>query len=486
MLRSKRRRIHNRVATALVDRFPSLAAAEPARVAHHFTEAQQPVEAVRYWLIAGQRASERSAVTLAADLLEKARQLLPQVSDRVARNDLELTVLSALGPILMASKGCASSDVEAVFARARNMCRNDGDGMAQFRALRGLFLFHLTRGEILQATELAGELSRHAKSAGDEVFQFEADRVLGTCLFFQGRFLETRSYMQRVVDTYDRERHGHLAVALAQDPGTSGRIYLGWSEWYLGYPERAVALLDDAVRLSQDLRQPHTQAAALLFAAMLRVSRREPAQAKALADQCIELCRQQRFPFWMATAGVVSGWATALEGDADAGIEQIRDGLARWQQTGARLGVPMYLGMLAEALAAAGRADDGLAPLDVAVTMIESKGERFWSAELHRLRGQLLMSSGAEGAAEDSYCKSLEIARSLRARSMELRAALSLARLWERRNLQPAAREMLANARQPFTEGFQCPDLVESDALLARLGGDHSEATQATRDPPKP
>ena len=151
--------------------------------------------------------------------------------------------------------------------------------------------------------------------------------------------------MQRVVEAYSREQHGHLAVALAQDPGTSGRIYLGWSEWYLGYPARACALLDDAIRLSRELHHPHTQAAALLFAAMLRVSRREPAAAKALADECIDLCREQRFPFWMATAGVVSGWAAALQGDAEDGVECIRDELAKWQQTGARLGVPMYWGL---------------------------------------------------------------------------------------------------------------------------------------------
>ena len=189
LLRSTRRRIHERVAVALVDRFPSICASEPERVTHHFTNARRPTDAVKYWLKAGQRASQRSANTLAADYLDQAMRLLPQIGDRVARTSLELTILSAQGPILMASKGYAASEVEAVFVRARTLCRHGGEAMTQFRALRGLFLFHLTRGEIIQATELAGEMSRHARRTGDEMSRFEADRIFGTCLFFKAQFV---------------------------------------------------------------------------------------------------------------------------------------------------------------------------------------------------------------------------------------------------------------------------------------------------------
>ena len=141
----------------------------------------------------------------------------------------------------------------------------------------------------------------------------------------------------------------------------------------------------------------------------------------------------------------------------------------------------MYLGMLAEPLDRAGRADESMAPLNDALAMAESNGERFWVAELHRLRGQALLSSGAEAAAEDSYCKALETARSQCARSMELRAAIGLACVWERKGMRPAARELLANVRKTFTEGFDCPDLVDCEALLGQLAAADASASKALR-----
>jgi predicted ATPase len=249
-----------------------------------------------------------------------------------------------------------------------------------------------------------------------------------------------------------------------------------WVLWPLGYPDQALKRSQDALTLAQELSHPSSLVFALSFTAMLHQYRREGKATQERAETLIALSSEQGFPQWVALGTVRRGWALAEQGQGEEGIAQIRQGLAAYRETGAKLGRPLWLALLAEAYGKVGQVEEGLSVVAEALATVDKTGERFYEAELYRLKGTLTLQSKVpspksqvEEEAEGYFRKAIEVARRQQAKSLELRATMSLSRLWQQQGKKEEARQLLAEVYNWFTEGFDTKDLQEAKALLTAL-----------------
>ena len=270
---------------------------------------------------------------------------------------------------------------------------------------------------------------------------------------------------------YDPQQHRALALRYGADSGIVCRLYTGWVLWLLGYPDQALHIIDDALTQARALAHIFTLAFALNHAALVRMFRREGQQAQERAEASMAFATEQRITQWLAQGTVLRGWALSAQGRAMEGRQQICQGMAAWRATGAELTRPWYLAQLAEAYGQAGQEQAGLTVLKEAMTLVHTTEERWWEAELHRLQGELLLACSAAHTveAEGCYQHALDVARYQQAKSLELRVAMSLARLWQQQGKRAAAHQVLADVYQWFTEGFETADLKTARALLAEL-----------------
>jgi predicted ATPase len=470
LLRSTRQQYHQRIAQVLVERFPETAETQPELVAQHYTEAGLTQHAVGYWQRAGQRALERSANLEAVAHLSKGLDLLKTLPDTAERTQQELGLQITLGPALTAIKGQGAPEVEQVYMRARVLCTQVGETPQLFPVLWGLRNFYNTRGELQTARELAEQGLTLAQRQDDATLLLEALAALSNTLFYLGEFDSARSRAEQGLALYDPQQHRHLAHRGA---GLDVAVHcLGCpiihSLWYLGYPGRAMQRSREAITLAQGLAHPLSLAAALSWNARFHQLRREPQVVHELAEATIALATAQGFPLWLAQGIVLRGWALAEQGQAAEGVAQIRQGLAAWRATGAELGRQWRLLLLAETQGKMGQTAAGLATLAEALAVVERTGDRRDEAEIHRLTGEFLLRQAvpAEPQAETCFHQAIDIARSQQAKSLELRATTSLARLWHQQGKRQAAHDLLAPVYHWFTEGFDTPDLQEAKALL--------------------
>jgi predicted ATPase len=241
--------------------------------------------------------------------------------------------------------------------------------------------------------------------------------------------------------------------------------------WGLGYPEQAVQRSCEALALARDVHHPFSLALTQAYAAMLHQFRQEPHTASKHADMALALCTEHSIAYYLAWATIIQGWALAEQHRREEGLTQMQQGLTAFQATGGRLRLPYYLALLAETYGNTGQTAAGLTTLTEALAIAHTTGERWWEPELHRLRGELLRTRSTERHAEAESCfhQALDVARHLQAKALELRAALSLSRLWQQQGKQAEAHELLAPLYSWFTEGFDTADLQQAKALLKKL-----------------
>jgi class 3 adenylate cyclase/predicted ATPase len=476
LLRRARQQYHKRIVRVLEERFPETCETQPELLALHFTGAGLWREAVVYWQKAGQRASERSAHVEAISHLTKgleALEMLPAAPERIQQ---ELMLRIGLGNALIATRGYAAPEVGHVFGRARGLCQR-GENIPQLFPVRvGLWNFYLVRAEFQTARALAEQCLRLAQRVRDSALALEAHFMLGVTLFFLGEFLTSWSHLKQCTDLYDPRRHkafhtvGHPVVACSS--------YMALVLWLLGYPERARQKSEEALALAQASTHPFSMAYALNFAGWLRQLLLEGQTTQEMAEVARTLAAEQGFPFWEAQGTILLGRALFQQAQGEEGIACMRRGLSAYQATGAELLRPTFLALLVEAYEKGGRIDEGLDTLTKALELVNRHQERLWEAELHRLRGDLLQSLSGERQAEAEACfrQALEIARRQQAKSLELRAVMSLGRLWQRRGEQNAAHRLLAEVYGWFTEGFDTADLRAAKTLLEELGGESRRA----------
>ena len=469
LLKGRRQQLHAAVARALQQRAPGSRQEEPEVLAHHLTEAGLLEPAISHWHQAGRRAAERSASREAIDHLQRALNLLRLQPDSRERRVRELAVLNTLGPVLLAAKGFADRNVEETYRRGRQLCEEVGDAAQLVTVLRGLWAFHLVRAELDASREVAAQLMAVAERERSVAYEVEAHRPLGQSLFYLGAFAAARQHCARTIALYDPEAHGGHVLRYGSDSRIVSTSYEAWSLWFLGYPDQSLVRGEQAVVLARRLGHPFTLAQTLADAMYLYPLRGEVGRTREAAEATIACADEYGFPYWSSIGNIHLGWALAMRDAGEAGLERMEAGLAAYRRTGATLALPWFLGMFAEAQRAAGRSEVAAPILDEALTMVERTGERFYAAELHRLRGALLAEQGMGREAEAHLMCALSMAREQQAQSWSLRAATSLARLWAARGERRKARGVLAPVYDWFTEGFDTTDLKHARALLEEL-----------------
>jgi class 3 adenylate cyclase/predicted ATPase/energy-coupling factor transporter ATP-binding protein EcfA2 len=472
LLKSTRQGYHQRIAQVLETQFPETTEGQPELLAHHYTEAGLIAQAVDYWHKAGQRAAiERSAHAEAISHLTKGLEFLKTLPETPQRLQHDVDMHIALGASLLATKGHAAPEVEQTYLRAQQLCAHLDDPHQLFPVLRGLWQCYTVRGEYLTARELGEQLLSLAQQVGDASMLCAAHRALGSMLFYAGAVADAHTHFAQGIALYDPQQH-HVAVLLyGEDVGVICHNTTAWTLWYLGYPDQALARSHEAVTLAQQVAHPFSLVLALSAAALFHQLRREGHTAQEYAEAAISLTTEQGFQHWRAYSAILRGWALAQQGQAKEGIEQINQGLMDYRATGAEAMRPYFLALLAEAYGTTGEPEAGLTVLTEALTQADKTGERWWEPELYRIKGELLLQLSSDNQAEAETCfrHALEIARSQQAKSLELRTATSVAKLWQQQGKRQEAHDLLAPVYNWFTEGFDTADLHEAKALLEEL-----------------
>jgi class 3 adenylate cyclase/predicted ATPase len=474
LLKSRRQQLHARIVRVLEERFPTMAEAEPELLAQHCTEAGLAERAVGYWYRAGQRALGRSATAEAVAQLGTGLEVLASLPDGPERWEKELGLQVALGGALIATAGYPAPETGRAYARARGLCDRLGRPAELFPVLRGQWNCHFVRGELRRAHELAERLVALAAGQDEPLQRALAQRALGSTLLFLGRLAEAAEQLDRGIALGDAAEtsegsRAHLLL-YAERAGLVCRLYSARCLWFLGFSDRALATVEAGLELSGGLAHPHSLAFALNTAAVVLNCRREFEAARARAEAALAVASEHRLPQWLAMARMCMGFALAELGRHADGIEQLRAGLAGWNGIGARLDDTHWLGLTAAAHIAAGRFAEALAALDRAAETAAATAECYYEAELQRLRGVLLVARGAAASEAEAWLrKALDTARGRGARSLELRVATDLARLWRDRGERRKAHDFLAPIYGWFTEGFDLPDLRDAKALLDAL-----------------
>src|SRR5215475_1935931 len=486
---SRRVRWHRRIGTRLEAGYGVRARELAVELAMHFTRGRDMARAVHYLHSAGEQALQRSAHQEAIAHFTHALTLLPILPETPEHTEQELQVHMALGPALIATKGYAAPDVGHNYSRARELCQQIGETPHLFPVLFGLWLFHLVRGELQTAYDEAEEFFRLVNRPQAPALFLEAHGIMGITLLYLGECAMARRSLEQSIALYNLAQHRSLAFLYGQDHGVACLSYAAWVLWLLGYPDQALQRSQEALSLAQKLAHPFSRALALNFAALLRLYRREGQAAQAQAETLIALSVEQGFVLYCAHGTILRGGALAVQGQGEAGMAQMLQGLEALQATGAALRRPYYLTVLAEVYGRLQQAREGLTLLTAALEVVHKRAERIHEAELYRLKGELLLqqcqgsgftvpvanprpltlSPPVEAEAEACFLKALEVARHQQARSWELRAAISLARLWRQQGKRQEACALLAPIYTWFTEGFDTADLQEARTLLTAL-----------------
>jgi len=468
LLKSTRQQLHQRIVQVLEARFPETVETQPEWLAHHYTEAGLSAQAIPYWHRAGRRAYEHSAYVEAISYLTRGLEMLQAGPDTPVRVQQEVLLQSTLGAAYTAAKGYAAPEVESTYTRARALCQQLGDTQQLFPVLVGLWNFYFVRGALQTACDLGEQLLALAESANDPVRRLRAHAALGEILFHMGQLLPARAHLEQGIALYVPQQRRSYAV---QTPTVACLAYAAWALWHLGHPDQALQRSTEARILAQELSHPLSHAIALHFSATVHQFRREAQATQTWAEAATMLSREQGLPFWDGSATILLGWALAAQGQSEEGIGRLHQGLQTFRATGAEVQQPSWLALLAETRGWAGQSAQGLEAIAEAFAVIDTTGERYYEAELYRLKGELLLQHAVaqQGEAEESFQQALVVARRQQAKSWELRAATSLARLWQRQGKRVEARELLEPVYGWFTEGFDTADLQEAKALLEAL-----------------
>jgi predicted ATPase len=471
LLRSTRQQVHQRIAQVFEARFPALVETQPELVAQHYTAAGCTEQAVVYWQRAGQQASDRSANLEAISHCTTGIELLKSLPETPQHTQQAVTLYIALGAALQMTKGYGAPEVEHAYTQARALCQQVGETPELVPVLFGLWRFYGVRSQLHTARELGETLLRLAQRAHDPALAVIAHSALGGTWLYLGALPAARQHVEEAIAHYTPDQRRALVFRMGQDLGVSCRTYAAVTLWLMGYPDQALAHINAALALAHELSHPFSLAWARCWAAFVSQFRRDVLAVHEQAEAAVALSTEQGFPLWTAHGTSLRGWALAMQSQGEEGMAQVRQGLTDLRATGAALFVPYLYTVLADVCAHLGHTEDGLQALIEAHTLVEQQEERWWEAEVCRLRGVLLLKQRwtPQGEAEAWLRRALDVSRRQQAKSLELHAAMSLARLRQQQGKRDEARALLAPVYSWFTEGFDTADLQEAKALLDAL-----------------
>jgi predicted ATPase/class 3 adenylate cyclase len=483
LLRRTRRDYHLRIARVLSERFPQVAATRPEVLARHFAESGLAAEAIPLWLSAGEQGLQRSANVEAIGHLSRALGLLSQQPESPERFQQELAGQLSTGAAYIATSGFEAPEVKRAFDRARELCRLLGDPPQLFPVLNGLASFYTVAAQHELARGLHVQMLALAEASGQADLVLQANTLTGWGLFYLGELREARAHLERALSLYDPEAHRPLATLYNGEPAMSASGVLAHVLWLLGYPDQALAMSRFSLQRIEGLGHLHSEIMANAVSTYLHDLRREPSVTLERAEATIRLGQEHALARSMQV--VIERDAAMAElgllGPEEA-MAQLRADIDEQRRAGLIVCWPYYLGLLAQACGRAGRPSEGLRFLLEALASVHETGECFWEAELVRLQGELALQVehagqprtrvpgvGATPSPAACFRRALRIAKRQGARSLELRAATSLARLWHEQGRSAAGRALLEPLYNWFSDGLDTPDLRAAGALISKL-----------------
>jgi adenylate cyclase len=470
---ARRLDLHRRIGVFLEARYGDRVGEIVAQLAIHFERGGEILPAVRYLQQAADNAVRRNAHHEAVTSLAKGLELLTPLPDSAARAQHELALLLILGQRLMAARGYGVPEVGEVYTRAHTLCQQVGEPLQHCQVLQGLYRFHLLQAQLRRAGELSQECLRLASDEHDRPLVQEGYMDSGLIAFYQGDPVTARAHLEQSLRLYNAPRLSILLFPNGYKFGVRHGFYGMMVLWLLGYADQAQQWSQELLTKAQQVEHTPSQVSTQLFTAIFAQHRRDVAATQAYAEATMDLAAAQGFEHRVAQGRMMRGWALAMQGDAATGVAHIQQGWEAVQSIGQKLYHPYHLALLAEAYGQAGQPEAGLSALDEALTLVEATEERWWEAEVHRLKGELLLQLPLPDISQATACfhQALEVARSQQAKSLELRAALSLSRLWQQHSKQDQARQLLTEIYSWFTEGFETPDLQEARVWLEASAG---------------
>jgi predicted ATPase len=478
LLREPRRALHARIAEILESQFLEIAESQPELLARHCTEAGLIEKAAGLWGKAGQRSLERSALVEAVAQFTRALAQIGALpgTPELRREQIKLQV--ALINPLIHIKGPAAPESKAAIERAHLLIEQaeafgepPEDPLLLFSALYGFWIAsHVAfNGDIVR--ELAAQFLARAERQGATVPLMIGHRLLGTSWLLTGTIAEGQAHLDRALTLYDPLEHRQLATRFGHDIRSAALCFRSWATWLLGYPEAALADADHALGEARETGHVASLMHTLGHVPFTFCECGSRTKAKLVVDELAALADEKGTVLWKALAMMNQGWLFALAGKAAHAVHNITSGLSAWQSTGARVWIPFYLSLVTEAYAAIGQFDDAWRCIGEATTAIQTTKEKWCEAEVHRVAGEIaLMSPEPDATKAQAYFeRALAVARQQQAKSWELRASMSLARLWRSQGKVQQASELLAPVYGWFTEGFDTLDLKEAKALLEEL-----------------
>jgi DNA-binding winged helix-turn-helix (wHTH) protein/predicted ATPase len=461
-----------------------------AELATHFERGRDYKRAAKYFQQAADNAIRRFAYQEAVGLSRRGLELLARLPDTAERAYRELCLQLTLGVPLIATEGYATPDAGSAYLRARELCQQLGETKDISEVHWGLWTFYTLRADLGIAREIAEEFLRLSERLPYPGLAMRGHWALGINFMHFGEFAPSLEHFEKALLLCDHERHLDDAVLYAQNPGVAIPCFAAWSLWFLGQPDRALGRIGEALTLALELSEPHGLAHALFFAAILHQLRGEWRMALEHAEAAIAVSREHGLVLYQAMATVTRGWALTKQGLQEESIVQMRQGIVAHQATGTEVILPHFLALLVEALHTTGQVEEGLCAVEEALAVVHRNGECYYQAELYRLKGELLLTQSAGRGvsraamgrktmveaeppaivnAESCFSHSIKIAQRQRAKSLEIRAVVSLARLYQKQCKQQKARCLLAPIYARFTEGFNTVDVREAKTLLDEL-----------------
>jgi TOMM system kinase/cyclase fusion protein len=466
MVRSVKRQVHGRIARVLREQFPKIGEQQPERLAEHFEAAGEIETAVDYWHRAGDRALRRAAYAEATGHLQRGLSAVMRIPASAERSRVEIELLTTLGTVLFSTRGYADTEVETTFAEALSLCRQLGEGVSE-KVLSGVVGVYITRGDRAATEELLPQFERLARRTEDVVACVTGCATVGQVLFWRGEHEAAREYLEQGRTVYLTEEFQQFARGYGYDGGVFTCIYRMWNLWALGCPDQAEAACAELARIADRSFDPYTLPLTLAFRINLAHAQRDAEETQRIADRLVELSTEQKLYLWLAAGLCGKGAALALAGRGDEAIDPLRQGLDLSRAIGSMTGYSYFLTYLAEAHLVARRIGEGLAVIDEGLALCGRSLGRFHEPELERLKGELLRLDGDAAGAAASFHRALTLARRGGARSWELRAASSLARLSIDGGARGEGRSVLQAVYDSFSEGFERPDLRDARRLLA-------------------
>jgi tetratricopeptide (TPR) repeat protein len=472
LLISRRSRLHAAIANALEQHFPEIVQTQPETLAHHFTEAGVFEKAIGYWLQAGKNAALRSANVEAIAHFRRGIEVTARLPESEGKNQSELDLQLALGVCLIAMQGPAERNALATFARARELCEQLGEPLEYLQVMFWLATASVVRGELRQALEAVAALLSAAKARGDRPVLINALRLQAMILFFLGRVVDAREVIERADELFctSQETEKVVAGAVGQDAGVAILAFMSWVLWMLGEADAAVTRMAAALERADALRDAHTQAFAWYYASVLHALRGEPVIAQGYAERCFAMSEQHGFRQWLRLSSAIRGVCSPTLDGSVSRLDEVAAALDDYQQAGYQLGITGQFALLASALLLCNEPDAALERIDCGLSIVTRNDERYFEAELYRLKARaLLMRGAADSEVESLLDRALQTARSQQAKSFELRAAADLAKVWMHQDKHAQALDLLGPVYARFTEGLNTPDLKNAKRLFTEL-----------------